>query len=163
MSQINVGYQNNSPQAIDLSYGAISSGVTVPYGSVAAANAAVPLAFRHRGKTVIIDLGSGANEYWWRVSTADASLVPKLSGNTPIDFVIGDGGSTTPANNTTVYTNPAIINCRIQGLYMEGGKIPLFLRTGTTYAIYDPVGGTITLTNGLFTTGTWWSINLTQL
>jgi hypothetical protein len=77
MSQINVGFDNLSPQAIDRSYGKTIMGVTTPYVSTAEANASVNINFRHKGKTVIIDDGSGPKEYWWKAGTANVDLVLK--------------------------------------------------------------------------------------
>ena len=78
MAQVNTGLDNNSPQAIDRSYGALSFGSTVPYVSTNAANAAVPGYFRHIGKTVLIDSGGGPVEYWWKSGIADINLEQKI-------------------------------------------------------------------------------------
>lgn len=78
MAQVNAGLDNNSPQAIDRSYGALSFGSTVPYASIAAANAAVPGYFRFIGKTVLIDSGSGPVEHWWKSGIADINLEAKV-------------------------------------------------------------------------------------
>lgn len=77
MGQINVGIDNLSPQHIDRSYGRTIAGVTTPFTSVTQANAAVNIVFRHKGKTVLIDDGSGSKEYWWKAGTADVNLVLK--------------------------------------------------------------------------------------
>lgn len=79
MATINVGLDNNSPQAIDRSLGKLSMGKTVPYTSVAEANARVPIHFRHIGKTVMIDLGDGPVEYWWKSGVDNADLEIKFS------------------------------------------------------------------------------------
>lgn len=163
MSQINVGYDVNCPQAIDRSYGTLAAGKTVPYASVAAANAAVSSFYRHRGKTVLIDDGSGAREYWWRVDTQDISLVPKILHPFTIDFIIGDGGAFTPAPGTLVYTNPAIKNCIIYRFDVEGAGISRVPRMGSPYVTYDTNAGTETLTNTIFSNDGWYSILLKQL
>ena len=157
MSQINVGFDNNSPNAIERSQGTLVAGVTTPYASVAAAIAAVNIAYRYRGKTVLIDTGTGLMEYWWRVDTQDASLVPKVQQDTYIDFIIGDGGPNTPAAGTTVYTNPAIVNCVPLSFTIEGAEIALKPRaSGSAYATYNPTAGTITLTGTVFSTDGWY-------
>lgn len=52
-----------------------------PYASVSAAIAAVPVAVRGNGLTVLIGSeASGYVEYWWQSGTADADLVVKASG-----------------------------------------------------------------------------------
>lgn len=164
MAIINVGFDNNSPQAIDRAYGALSAGRTVAYASVAAANTAVISAYRHRGKTVLIDTGTGAYEYWWRVDTQDASLVPKVPGEQTWDFVVGDGGQYTPLNGTNVtLANPALVNAKILGFQVEGGGMPTFVRTGQIYATHDPATGIITLSNTNFATDSWYNVKYKQL
>lgn len=164
MAIVNVGFDNNSPQAIDRSYGALSAGRTTPYTSVAAANTAIISAYRHRGKTVLIDTGTGANEYWWRVDTQDASLVPKNMGEVAWDFVVGDGGQYTPLNGTNVtLANPNLVNCLILGFEVEGAGIPMFVRTGQVYGTYNPTTGVITLSNTNFATDSWYKIKYRQL
>lgn len=163
MSTINVGFDNNSPQAIERAAGTLVAGKTTPYVSAAAAIAAVPAAYRYRGKTVLVDDGTGLKEYWWRVDTQDASLVPKMLGPFVMDFVVGDGGATTPAAGQPVYTDPAIKNSRILSFEIEGSGIRMKVRFGTIYGTYDPVAGTITLTNTLFSTDSWCQTTLIQL
>lgn len=89
MAQINQGLDNLSPQAVDRSYGRLVLAKTTPYSSVAQANAAVHIAFRHIGKTVLIDTGGGPQEYWWKDGVADINLITKMSpGNGPESIVI---------------------------------------------------------------------------
>lgn len=162
MSQ-NVGFDFLCPQAADRSYGALSAGRTIPYTSVAAANTAVIAAYRYRGKTVSIDTGTGLREYWWRVDTQDASLVPKNLYEQAINFVVGDGQQYTPTNGTNVITNPALVNAIVLDFGVEGADMPLFVRTGQVYATHDPAAGTITLTNSNFATDSWYKIKFRQL
>jgi hypothetical protein len=82
MSQINVGFDNNSPQAIDRAYGKVVAGVTVPFASVAEANAMVNVAYRHKGKTVLIIDGATVSEFWWKDGTANVNLVKKADYST---------------------------------------------------------------------------------
>lgn len=165
MSQINVGFDNNSPQSIDRAYGKLVAGSTVPFASVAEAIAAVQ--FRHRGRTLLIDLGdgSGAQEYWWRVGIGDGQLVPKLLLDQVWDFVVGDGGAFTPADQSQTTPNqPALQNCKILGITGDQGPVPTFARiNGTQYATYATSTGIITLTNTIFSLGTWWQIKYRQL
>lgn len=168
MSQINGGFDNNSPQAIEKAYGALSQGVTVPYANVAAANLAVPSSYRYRGKTVIIDDGTGAREYWWRVDTQDSSLVPKVLTEQVINFVVGDGQATTPVASTNVFPKPGsgftgLVNAVITGFEVEGAERPGFVRAGFAYYTTDPNAGTITLFNENFSNATWYRIKYRQL
>lgn len=52
----------------------------VPFGTVANANAGIPLSKRHLGLTVLIGSGTNGVEYWYMGGTADANLVQKTSG-----------------------------------------------------------------------------------
>lgn len=163
MSQINTGFDNNTPQAIDRSYGKLIAGVTTPYASPAEAIANVPINYRYRGKTVVVDSGLGLIEYWWRVDTQDSSLVPKVLLDQYVDFIIGDGGGFTPAPAATSYTNPTLINCKILAVEIEGAEIALRSRIGTAYAGYDPIAGKITLFNTVFSLDSWYKITFRQL
>lgn len=163
MSVINVGFDVNCPQAVDRSYGKLVVGKTTPYASTAEAVAAVNAAYRYRGKTVLIDDGTGAKEYWWRVDTQDSSLVLKNLGLQTLDFVIGDGGSRTPAAGTVVYQNDLIKNSTIEDFQIEGSSLAGFVRTGTAYSTYDPIAGTITITNTVFSTDSWYRVKYKQL
>lgn len=166
MSQINTGFDNFSPQAIDRSYGALSAGTNIPYASAAAACTAVLSAFRYRGKTVIIDPGTGAQEWWWRTGTADANLVPKILYPQTIDFYVGDGGAYTPPDTTIFYpggVNPGtLINCKILDF---SGDVPFspLPRTGFQSYQYNPTSGLITLVNTQFAQNTWYHILYMQL
>ena len=165
MSTINAGFTNNSPQAVDNSYGALSVGRTTPYSSLAAAVAAINIATRFRGKTVGIDLGDGSGlvEYWWRVGTADNQLVQKISGEQSIDFVVGDGGLYTPAAGSVTLTNPNLINCVILSLGGDAGGIPPIARSGFQSYGYNITSGVITLTNTKFSNGSWYTVKFRQL
>lgn len=168
MSQINVGYDVNCPQAIDRSYGALFQGSTIPYNSVAEANLAVNAAYRHRGKTVVINDAGFPREYWWRINTQDISLVPKVLQEQIIDFVVGDGQATTPVAGTNVFPNPAagftgLQNCVITEFSVEGAGRPPFVRAGFVYFTYNSGGGTITTNNENFSGATWYRIKYRQL
>lgn len=169
MSQINVGFDNNSPQAIERTYGALAAARTVPYGSIAAANAAVNAAFRFRGKTVLIDDGTGATEYWWRVGTADNQLVPKILYEQMIEFVIGDSGVYTPADQSTAYPSVAqpnpgtLINCVILNVGGDGGGVPSIPRAGYQSYQYNKASGIITLVNTVFSLNSWYWFKYRQL
>jgi len=168
MSQINVGYDNYSAQAIDRSYGDLFQGSTIPYNSVAEANLAVNPAYRHRGKTVLINDAGFPREYWWRINTQDVSLVPKVTQEQIIDFVVGDGQATTPVAGTNVFPNPAsgfqgLKNCVITEFSVEGASRPPFVRALLAYFTYDSNGGTITTNNENFSGATWYRIKFRQL
>lgn len=166
MSQINVGFDNNSPQSVDRAYGKLLLGQTNPFVSIAEAAAAIPSSFRHRGKTVLIDPGdgSGAYEYWWRLGIADNQLIPKILYEQVWDFVIGDGGVFTPADQAQVTAaQVALQNCKILSITGDQGPIPTFIRAGFQYATYASSTGIITLTNTVFSQGNWWQIKYRQL
>ena len=97
MAIINQGIDNNSPQAIDRRFGKLSYGKTVPYTSIAEANAAISTYFRHIGKSVLIDPGTGPVEYWWRDGIADVDLVIKYTAPAsewkPYKIILAEDGS----------------------------------------------------------------------
>lgn len=70
---LNDNIQNNSPKSLDNKY--LSNGTTL-WSSVAAANAGVISAYRHRGLKVLIDIGGEAVEYWWKHGTTNSDLIP---------------------------------------------------------------------------------------
>lgn len=169
MSQINSGFDVFTPQAPDRSYGALVAAQNVPYVSAAAAIAAIPGAFRYRGKTVIIDPGdgTGAYEWWWRVGIGDAQLVPKIQYEQRLDFVIGDGGANTPADGTVTYpggSNPGtLVNCLILGVGGDQGEVSVIARSGLQSYQYNKTSGLITLVNTTFSLPSWWYIKFRQL
>lgn len=67
----------NAPKHIDARSMNFTGGVSAPYTSVAAANAAVLSAYRHQYLTCWVTLNGDPIEHWWRASTADGSLEPK--------------------------------------------------------------------------------------
>lgn len=79
MPTINVGFDNNSPQHVDKVTGKIAAGRTIPYASISEALVGIPSAFRHVGKTCLIDDGTGMAEYWFFGGITDGSLVPKTT------------------------------------------------------------------------------------
>lgn len=165
MASQNVGFDFVCPQAPDRAYGALTAGRTVPYASTAAAVAVISISFRYRGKTILIDPGdgSGAYEYWWRVGTADNQLVKKILYEQTIEFVIGDGGAFTPADGTSIYTNPALQNASVTLVGGDQGYIPFTPRAGFQSRQFDPVAGTITLVNTKFSQGSLYVIKFRQL
>lgn len=163
MSQINTGFDNFSPQAIDRSYGTLTAGSNTPYASPVAACAAVNAAFRYRGKTVIIDPGTGAYEWWWRTGTTDAQLIPKILYPQRIDFYVGDGGQFTPADQSVTVTNPSLVNCSILNFGGDQGDISPLSRTGFQSYQYSKTSGIITLVNTQFAQNSWYYILFQQL
>lgn len=78
-----------------------------------------------------------------------------------IDFIVGDGGSLTPTANASQFnpsSNP-LAGKTVLGVWVEGTKIASVPRTGgALYFIFNQVTGTITLTNGVFSDDTYYSI-----
>lgn len=170
MSQINAGFDNNSPQSIEKAYGALSAGRTVPYASVAAAIAGINQAYRYRGKTVMIDdIVNPPSEYWWRMGTTDQQLVPKILHEQVLEFIIGDTQVTTPADQASAWPNIAqpnpgtLINCVILGVGGDGGGVPSLARTGYQSYQYNKASGIITLVNTVFSLNSWYWIKFRQL
>lgn len=78
-----------------------------------------------------------------------------------IDFIIGDGGPLTPTANASQFnpsSNP-LAGKTILGVWVEGLKIAGVARTGgALYFTFNQTTGTITLTNGVFSDDTYYSI-----
>lgn len=87
-------------------------------------------------------------------------------GGTPssvfsLDFIVGDGGTFTPTANASQF-NPAsnpLATRTILGFWVEGLKTAGVPRTnGELYYTFNQTLGTITLTNGVFSDDTYYSI-----
>lgn len=78
-----------------------------------------------------------------------------------IDFIVGDGGPLTPTANSATFapsSNP-LVGKTILGFFVEGLKTAGVPRTGgALYYTFASSSGTITLTNGVFSTDTYYSI-----
>lgn len=93
---INDNFMVLAGKHIDDRIGKIVGGKTVPFSSVAEANAAIPPAYRFRGMTVLVDDGSGLQEYWYSTDTVDGSLALKIGGGGgSVSSVFGRTGSIT--------------------------------------------------------------------
>lgn len=91
--------QSNSPKLLDNR----SSNNGIPYISVAAANAATPLAFRARGLFKFIDNGSGLQRYVYKNGVTDSDLVKDNDGGTYVDVLVSS------AELLDIYTTPKTI------------------------------------------------------
>lgn len=74
------------------------------------------------------------------------------------DFIIGDGGANTPVAGTTVYTNAALKGKAITSFKQAGIQLPLTPISGSAYAIFDSSNGTVTLSNSVFSSGSYYSV-----
>lgn len=78
-----------------------------------------------------------------------------------VDFIVGDGGLLTPTANASQF-NPAnnpLVGKTILGFWVEGIKTAGVVRTGgELYFTFNPSNGTLTLTNGVFSQDTYYSI-----
>lgn len=78
-----------------------------------------------------------------------------------IDFVIGDGGTFTPVANASQFnpsSNP-LAGKTILGFFIEGVKISPAIRSNSqTYFTFTQSTGALTLTNGVFSADTYYSI-----
>lgn len=63
----------------------------LPYALVADAIAAIPIATRHLGLTVLIQSGASNTEYWWKTGVQDIDLIEKKFASEQItgDFITG--------------------------------------------------------------------------
>jgi hypothetical protein len=78
-----------------------------------------------------------------------------------IDFIVGDGGPLTPTANSSSF-NPAsnpLIGRTVLGVFVEGVKIaPVVRSQAVLYYTFTSSNGSLVLTNGVFTTDTYYSI-----
>lgn len=78
-----------------------------------------------------------------------------------LDFIVGDGGAYTPVANASQF-NPAgnpLAGKTVLGFFIEGIKTAGVPRTGgQTYFTFTSSSGAITLTNGVFSADTYYSI-----
>lgn len=81
---INDQFQNNSGKSLDSKTGKIVLGKTVPYNSVAEANALIPSAYRYQGLEVLVMEGGNAVTYMYRDGIGDGNLVFASAVNTPL-------------------------------------------------------------------------------
>lgn len=85
---------------------------------------------------------------------------PPPSNNTfELFFIVGDGGTHTPANGASFFTNPLLVGATILGMWVEGIKIASVPRSGVNiYFTFASGSGQVTLTNGTFDTDGYYSI-----
>ena len=74
--------------------------------------------------------------------------------DTVIGFQIGDGGTFTPSNGTTTYSNPLLVAAQIVNVFKGDTVLPTFAVTGGgPYVSFDNTTGILTLHNTTFKTG----------
>lgn len=142
-SKITTGTDISSGSATPI-YAGQSGSVLQFYGLRAGANVSISLS---GNDIVIASTGGGGGGTSSTVFT--------------IDFIVGDGQPTTPANGAAAY-NPAgspLIGKTVLGFFIEGIKIAGVPRSaGEVYFTFNSVDGSITLSNGTFVTDTYYSI-----
>lgn len=77
--QINDNFEPRTPKPLDRRYSLFSGGLSIPFSSIASANAVNSRFYRYIGMTVLIDSGSGRQEYWYRDGIEDTDLILKSS------------------------------------------------------------------------------------
>ena len=74
--------------------------------------------------------------------------------DTVIGFQVGDGGSFTPSNGTTTYSNPILQFAQLVNVFKGDTVLPTFAITGgKPYVTFNSTTGIITLHNTTFLTG----------
>lgn len=126
----NDNFQINAPKHIDTRY----INLFTPWASTAAANAAIPGAYRYLGLTVLI----GTTEYWYQAGITDPDLVPK-----------GVAGGLLTANNGL--TANTATNVQLGGSLMQDTNIQGDDGLGGTFVL--EVLGTTPSGAGLFQVG----------
>lgn len=129
------------------------------FASVAAANSALKTIIRFVGLQVDISANGVITPYWYRDGITDGDLIPKSPEIFFKQFIVGDGGANTPADNTDTYTHPDLIGRTIILVLYPLVPLALTIKPGTlsgyayTYAQSEPAAGKVKLLNGVFTTG----------
>lgn len=107
---VNDAIQNSSPKPLDNKYGVFASGAFRAYASVTEANTSISSAFRSIGLTVLVNTGSGNQEYWYQAGVADGNLVIK--------------------NSQSAVTSPIIFSSNSIGILQSSGSQGGFLSSG---------------------------------
>lgn len=161
VTSVNQRYKRRVANAIDARwYGQAN----YYFNQVSDAVAAIKSWTRFIGLEVAILNNGNLSTYWFLGGVADANLVLKIRETMTIDFTVGDGGANTPADGTSIVTNPLLFNAIILGFWMSGRKTrtvntPAVLSTSDVYGVFDPANSKITLQNGgLFTANSDYSI-----
>lgn len=129
------------------------------FASVAAANTAIKAAVRFIGLNMDVNANGIITPYWYRDGIADVNLVPKNPEIQVKQFIVGDGQSTTPADNTDTFTHTDLIGRTIILVLYPLTPLALTIKPTTlagyayTYAQSEPAVGKVKLLNGVFTTG----------
>lgn len=109
-----------SPKSLDGKYGKLSGANTVPYASVAEANASILVPYRHKGLMVTIDTGTGNTLYWYKEGTADGDLVPFISAGSPdTNFANTDLTFTVDRSHTLPRANHLKIGAADSSFYLD--------------------------------------------
>lgn len=90
---INDGIQNSSPKPLDNKYGVFSSGTFRAYVNTTEANTIITAFNRSVGLTVLINTGSGNQEYWYQAGIADINLIPKSVNVTATAPLVNTSGT----------------------------------------------------------------------
>lgn len=153
---VNDTIQNSSPKPLDNKYGIFASGAFRAYTSTTEANTSIPAPFRSVGLTVLINTGSGNQEYWYLAGTADVNLVAKSATATvssPITITgttIGIQQSSTSQSGYLSNTDWNTFNGKLSSLLSTGAGVAVYASTTAGVAsIKSLVAGTnVTLTDG---------------
>lgn len=143
-------FQFNTPKAPDSRTHALTTVppiTSIPYASVAAANAAIPLDRRYEGLTVCVGAANNCTEHWYHGGTANGNLIMKMVAPdwglvaTPLPVNKGGTGTTTPSlvagtnvNITGTWPNQTISATGGGG---GGNTDSLFARQPIIYNIID--------------------------
>lgn len=146
------------------------------FATVADANTAIKSFSRKLGQSVDIMLAGTLTTHWYRDGVADGNLIPVSTGSgapTPqvyeIWFIVGGairpGQSSTPLDGTNVYGPDANLDGDVVAVWAfnQNGKYPVLfkwedpLSIDTPYFVFNDQFNTITMKNGTFNTGNYWS------
>jgi hypothetical protein len=135
---INDNIQCNSPKSVDNKY--LKFGTTL-YTSVSDVNTAIPQVYRHRGLTVLIEIGGSQVEYWYYGGVLDGDLIEKTYSVTNAEVISAIGY--TPENvankvvdlsspsNTTYLTTQGLVTTLSQYFKQDGNSFGANASIGT--------------------------------
>lgn len=164
---VNDSINTSAPKPLDNKYGIFTSGAFRAYANIAEANSTIATLSRSVGLTVLINTGSGNQEYWYQGGTADINLVAKASVVTttsPLTFTsnsvgiqVASGsqaGAISAADWNTFNTKVSSVATTGSGavnIYAgtSGGAVTIKSLSGAGGVTLGDTGGTITITSVL--------------
>lgn len=135
----------------------------VYFDQLSDATTAIQSFTRFVGLQITVIVAGSLSTYWFRDGIADGDLIEKNPETHPLDFTVGDGGATTPADLATDFIDSRILNKTIMGFWIGGAKTkvvvsPATIGNGNIYGQYFPTLAKLTIKNATYNQDTDYSI-----